>query len=215
MLESEEAVELIENFCGMHLGCNLRKAFLAGVKSAMMSDDESMTNDADSRIYHKVDTLVHEFHKLFGKSGTPEYGCGSLLFPDFLELMGDDEREKDADYFKSCLNVTLDRQIGSRYFVTASNAMFLKDAISFLEYTFKNVKGNKLERDLYSKLKDPKELVLVKMDGLVFYHVFADLVTLVKSRKLKKSVLDMGTHYLEPSHIFTGTAKTPIFNHVS
>ena len=31
----------------------------------------------------------------------------------------------------------------------------------------------------------------------MFHHVYADLVTLAKSDELKKSVLDMHTHYLE------------------
>ena len=51
---------------------------------------------------------------------------------------------------------------GSRYFVTASNAckiIFLKDAaIDFLNFTGKH-SGNKLERDVFAKLKDPTELV--------------------------------------------------------
>ena len=37
----------------------------------------------------------------------------------------------------------------------------------------------------------------VKIDSLFFYHVYADLTNLVKSRKLEKSVFDMNTHYLE------------------
>ena len=40
--------------------------------------------------HHPVDTLFHEFCKVFGKHGTPEYGCGVLGFPDFLALMSTD-----------------------------------------------------------------------------------------------------------------------------
>ena len=40
-------------------------------------------------------------------------------------------------------------------------------------------------------------LTNVKVDGLLFYHVYSDLTTLVKSRKLDKSLLDMNVHYLE------------------
>ena len=48
-----ETIGLIETFCSVHLGVNLRKAFLSGT---MESDDE-----AGERKYHRVDTLVHEF----------------------------------------------------------------------------------------------------------------------------------------------------------
>ena len=63
-----------ETFCAMHLGVNLRKAFLSGIESE--PDDQS-----SSRKYNPVDTLVHEFCKCFGKHGTPEYGCSVLGFP--------------------------------------------------------------------------------------------------------------------------------------
>ena len=39
--------------------------------------------------------------------------------------------EENTSYFASCLKVSLDRQVGSRYFVTAPNAgriMFLREA---------------------------------------------------------------------------------------
>ena len=196
----ESAIEIIENFCAMHLGCNLRKAFLAGVKS--ISDHK--TNKDHSREYHQVDVFVHEFHKLFGKyGGTPEYGCGTVMYPDFLKIKATDDTlcVEESTYHQACLDISLDRQIGSRYFVTAANAMkimFLKDsAISFLKFTFRHTKGNKLEKDLFMKLNDVTELVQLKMDALMFYHVYADLVELAKSRDLKKSVLDMSIHYLE------------------
>ena len=121
-----ETVELIESFCSMHLGINLRKAFLAGIQP----ED---TNSSNSRKYHPVDTFVHEFCKLFGKHGTPEYGCGVQVFPDFLALMMDDSSLTVAthEYYHSCISVNLHRQIGSRYFVSASNAakiVFLQEA---------------------------------------------------------------------------------------
>ncbi len=155
------------------------------------------------REYHQADVVVHEFHKLFGKHGTPEYGCGSLMFPDFLRIMADDDTlsTRESAYYQSCLEISLDRQVGSRYFVTAANAMkimFLKDAaISFLQYTFKHIRGNKLEKEVYKKLNSPDELVHLKMDALNFYHIYADLVMLAKSKELKKSVLDMNKHYFE------------------
>ena len=73
----------------------------------------------------------------------------------------------------------LHRQIGSRYFVTASNAckvLILKDAaIAFLTFTGKNY-GNKLERDVFAKLQDAVELAHLMADSLMYYHVYGDHV---------------------------------------
>uniref|UniRef100_A0A1X7UWR5 Uncharacterized protein n=1 Tax=Amphimedon queenslandica TaxID=400682 RepID=A0A1X7UWR5_AMPQE len=65
----KSAIEIVENFCAIHLEFNLRKAFLIGVKSVFESKD----NKDHSREYHQVNVYVHEFHKFFGKhGGTPE-----------------------------------------------------------------------------------------------------------------------------------------------
>lgn len=195
-----ETIDLIQNFCCMHLGINLRKAFLCGMK--LWLDGHGHCTGDSHREYHPVDTLVHEFCKLFGKSGVPEYGCGSLAFPDFLAVMLRDPSlsEDTSTYFQACATVKLDRQVGSRYFVTAANAgkiILLKDAaIQFLRFTGKD-NGNKLERDVYRKLLDPSELANLKADALMFYHVYADLVMLAKSNELGKSTFDMSQHYLE------------------
>ncbi len=189
-----ETTKIIENFCSMHLGVNLRKAFLGGMISYPSTSAE--------REYHPVDTLVHEFVKLFGKHGTPEYGLGSISFPDFLALMCTDAtaNEQSQLYYQCCATVTLERQVGSRYFVTAANAakiIFLKEAaIEYLKYNSKDT-GNKLEREVFKKLGDPEQLAMLKCDALMFYHVYADLVMLSKSTDLNKSALDMNIHYLE------------------
>ena len=112
---SPEAFELVENFCSMHLGVNLRKAFLDGIR-LLIETDECNTQQRD---YHPVDAFVYEFCKLFGKVGVPEYGVGVLAFPDFLEQSSDPAK---IPYYQTCAKIKLDRQIGSRYFVTASNA---------------------------------------------------------------------------------------------
>ena len=144
-----EVLHLIKTFCSMHLGVNLRKAFLSG------------TTEQDER-YHRVDSIVHEFCKLFGRTGGPEYACGVLSFPDFLELQLSTVEGEEQTYFRECLKVNLHRQIGSRYFVTTANAtkiLFLKDAaIAFLKFTGKDKSGNKLELDIFSKLHDSSEL---------------------------------------------------------
>ena len=188
-----QTVDLIESFCSMHLGVNLRKAFLNGVAQ------DSAPGASCDRERHPVDVLVHEFCKLFGRSGCPECGCGAVKFPDFLAIMSSDSKQSST-YYNLCASVTLDRQVGNRYFVTAANAakiLFLKDAaIEFLKYSGKKT-GNKLEKDVYTKLHDQTEIAQLRVDALMFYHIYADLVMLCKSNELKKSVLDMNVHYLE------------------
>ncbi len=191
----DDALDILENFCAMHLGVNLRKAFLSATHAL---EEES----GNAREYHPGDVLVHECCKLIGKCGTPEYGCGVLNFPDFIDIMIADSSmiEDVSAYYSSCTQISLERQVGSRYFVTASNAsklFFLKDAaINFLEFTGKS-NGNRLEKDVYDKLKRDEMLTHLKVDGLMFYHVYADLMVLAKSNALKKSALDMTYHYLE------------------
>ena len=187
-----EGISLIESFCAMHLGCNLRKAFLDGMKNGQ-------SNDGSTREYYAVDTFVYEFCKLFGNKGTPEYGSGVLNFPDFLSLMHSKKSTTwTTSYYEACSNIILERQVGNRYFVTAANAgkvFFLKEAAKhFIEYTGKD---NRLEKELYRKLQDAEELALLKADALMFFHIYADLVMLAKSSVLEKSVVDMSTHYLE------------------
>ena len=70
-------------------------------------------------------------------------------------------------------------------------------AINFITYTDKNENGNKLEKDVYTKLQDSLELASLRADAMMYYHVYADLVMLSKSNELGKSALDMNTHYLE------------------
>ena len=104
-------------------------------------------------------------------------------------------------YYQACQNVTLHRQVGSRYFVSAANAakiLFIKDAaIEFLKFTGKDKTGNKLERDVFAKLNDSVELAHLKADSLMYYHVYGDLYMLSKSTELGLSVLSMNQHYLE------------------
>ena len=90
-----ETINIIENFCSMHLGVNLRKAFLSGIVSELSASGE--------REYHPIDIFVHEFTKLFGKYGTPEYGLGSISFPDFLALMCTDANEISNPFILSVL----------------------------------------------------------------------------------------------------------------
>ena len=183
-------IDIIESFCSMHLTVNLRKAFLSGSSEFAFSSNICR--------YHPLDTFVHEFCKVFGSHGVPEYGCG-VTFGNFLSVRASDTEldENRLRYYSYCSEITLQRQVGNRYFVAAANAMrivFLREAaIEFLEYTGRN-EGTKLEKEVFQKLIDENH---IKADALMFYHVYADLVILSKSNELNKSVLDINEHYLE------------------
>ena len=106
----------------------------------------------------------------------------------------------------------MDRQVGSRYFVTAANSgkvLFLRQAaIHFLTFTGK-VKGNKLEQSVYQKLHDPRELAHLKADAIMYHHVYSNLVMLAKSTQLNKNMLDMNQHYLELQTFLSEVEKYP------
>ena len=178
-----ESLDIVRNFCAMHLGANLRKAFVT----------------AQAGWQEAIDTFVYEFCKLFGSHATPEYAV-HVQFQDFLSYCISQMDDNQA-YCQACLNVSLSRQIGSRYFVTSHNAtkiLFLAAAATeFLTFTNKSNDGNKLEKDVFCKITDSSVLELLKVDALMYHHVYADLVLLAKSRELKKSVYDMREHYLE------------------
>ena len=116
-----EGFDLVTNSFTMHLGINLRKAFLCGAKNP--NEDSDSFNCV--REYHPTDTLVHEFCKLFRRQGTPEYGCGGQTFPNFLQIMCNDPdlSAELSQYYLTCSKLRLERQVGNRYFVTAANAL--------------------------------------------------------------------------------------------
>ena len=204
---SAEAIELVENLCAMHLGSNLRKAFLDGTKNVAYNDDPQGAKP--QREQYSTDTFIHEFCKLFGRKGVPEYGCGTTHFPDFLSLQLSKLKASESSYYQSCLEVQLERQVGSRYFVSACNACkilyLIKAAKDFLEYTGKD-NGNNLETAVYHKLQSTDEVSQLTADAIMFYFVYADLVMLAKSNKLNKTAFDMNQHYLE-LHNFLGKVE--------
>ena len=186
------------NFCAMHLGANLRKSFIAG--SHKLSESDKDDGDGE-RQHNQTDTFIHEFTKLFGQHGVPEYCLGLLHLKDFMQLQLEEVNDPaKISYYKECMSLSFERQVGSRYFVSAANAgkilFMIPAAIEFLEYTGKH-SGNKLERSVYAKSKDHQELAWFKADAIMFHHVYADLVMLAKSNDLQKSAFDMGQHYLE------------------
>ena len=101
----QQCLNFIENFCSIHLGVNLRKAFLSGIAATC---DELNSSKVNSR--PAVDTIVHQFCKVFGKRGTPEYGCGQQ-FPDFLKIMISEEKciyEQKLKYYQQCYELQLE-----------------------------------------------------------------------------------------------------------
>ena len=160
--------------------------------------------------------LVNEFCKLLSKNGSkhgiPEYCHGARAFPDFLAMKSDSSQSSEAGYYQKCKQIKMDRQVGSRYFVTAANSgkiLFLRQAaIDFLSFTGKE-KGNKLEQTVSQKLHEPAELAHLRADAIMFHHVYFNLVMLAKSTKLDKNVFEMNKHYLELQVFLSEVVKYP------
>ena len=55
----------------------------------------------------------------------------------------------------------------------------------------------KLKMVVYTKLTNVQEMAQLRADALLYYHIYADLVMLSKSKELAKCVVDMNTHYFE------------------
>lgn len=146
-----------------------------------------------------TDTFIH---KPFGQHGVPEYCSRVLQLRDYIQLQLEQESDPEKiSYYQECISITFERQVGSsRYIIHAANAgkilFMIPVAVGFLEYTSKH-SGNKLEKSVYTKLKDPQELAWLKADAIMFHHMYADLVMLAKSNDPQKSAFDMGRHYLE------------------
>jgi len=146
------AIHLVQNFCGMHLGVNLRKAQNAGVRQFYReSEQEADTEDTNLREYEPGDRFVYEFCKLFGEHGTTEYGHGVLDFPDYLkaraeaaEASGDTLK---ASLYKEALSVKLHRQVGSRYYM-----VFPSEQRLYTQQSKQNHRKHKATRAVYIRL---------------------------------------------------------------
>ena len=68
---------------------------------------------------------------------------------------------------------------------------------------------NRLESSCLQKLQDPVLLANLRLEGLTFDKVYADLMTLVKSTDLNKSALDMNAHYKELLEFFDVVTTNP------
>ena len=162
-----------------------------------------MTRELQERketMYLLIVLCVH-FANYWDKVGTPEYGQG-ITFKDYITYeLNKPNTSNRATYLNNVLKTNLERQVRSRYFVTAYNSsrihFLYPAALDFLN-NLRTVKTlNRLEQYVLTKLQDKVMLHNIKIDGFFFYRVYADLTTLVKSNKLSKSVFDMNVHYLE------------------
>ena len=88
-----------------------------------------------------IQWTLYEFCKLFRTYGIPEYGCGRS-FKDLLQLKVTECSPEDSCYYQTCTQISLERQVGNRYFVSAANAMrilfLVNAAIEYLQYTGKD-----------------------------------------------------------------------------
>ena len=169
---TENEGTLVENKCAMHLGVNLRHAQVKAVADIEVNTSEldnmgELSSDLDSedleserevtrnseQNFSDIDLFVHEVSKLFGHLGTPEYCHGASAFRVFLESKVRACDGEEREYFESAQKVVLERQVGSRYYVTSYNAcriyflqkamlLFLKEqqmmkSLNILECTFK------------------------------------------------------------------------------
>ena len=97
--------------------------------------------------------------KLFGHVGGPEYAHGASSFIVFSSLMAAKENKVET-YYKNSenINILLERQFRSRYYVTSFNAariLFLRRAmISFLKEQESTKKLNELESTCLENLQD-------------------------------------------------------------
>ena len=165
-----------------------------------ISEDEMKLERNSNGSYHDIDLFVREIAKLFGHLGTPENADGAS-FRVFLAHRATECVGAEKEYYVNAQRIILERQIGSRYYVTSCNAgriYFLSKAMVAFLMEQKMIKSlNRLESTCLKKLQDPLLLSNLQLEGLMFDKIYADLMMLVKSTDLNKSVLDMNAHCLE------------------
>ena len=102
--QSTGGMELIANFCAMHLGANLRKSFISGIHKLSESD-----KDSTEREHNQTDHFIHEFTKLFGQHGVPEYCVGVLQLRDYIQLQLEQANDPEKiSYYQECKSVTIE-----------------------------------------------------------------------------------------------------------
>ena len=160
-----------------------------------------------------IDLFVHELVKLFGHLGTPEYCHGSSTFRVFLEHKARESSGDNKLYYLFAQKVVLERQVGSRYYVTSCNAgrlyFLCKALVEFLKEQELVKALNCLESTCFMKLHDSLLITNLRLEGLMFDKVYADLMVLVKSTNLNKTAIEMSSHYEELLNFFSTLITEP------
>ena len=81
--------------------------------------------------------------------------------------------------------------------------------IAFLEEQKLIKELNQLELTCLQKLHESLLLTNLKLEGLMFDKVYADLMILVKSSNMKKTAIDMRSHYEELLNFFSTVITEP------
>ena len=194
----------------MHVGVNLRAAEVRGLNRFINEQSNKSVG---------IDLIVHSTCKLLGHLGVnPEYRRGVIGFPEFLRATLDDARAANApneqlDSTAEAISVKLERQVGSHYYVTSRNAgriFFLAPyTINYIHSLERTKELNNLEKDVLQYLTNDLDKALLKVDGIFFDAIYADLMCLLKSTKLSKK--DMNPHFLELLEHLQLCAKNPRF----
>ena len=182
-------------------------------ESGSCSSENSSVVELERTINRDIDLFVHELAKLFGHLGTPEYCNGVSKLPIFIVNKIKESTGSKKGYYESAQKIVLERQVGNRYYVTSCNAgrlYFLRDIlVAFLKEQNSIKLLNRLESTCLQKLQDSLLLTNLRLEGLLFDKVYADLMTLVKSTELNKSALDMNIHYKELLEFFNVLIMDP------
>ena len=205
----EKAPAIVENKCGMHMGVNLRVAQIDGITSY----NKGSADEGDPKTKcNIIDSCVHSTCKLIGHLGAPEYCHGVNNFRDYLKLKVE-EMSQDTSYYRTAQTIKLERQVGSRYYTTARNSgrlYFLLPAINSFLVQLKMLKSlNRLEKEVLTSIENDTMIAHLKLAGLMFDHIYADLMMLIKSKVLDKRVLDMNQHYIELKCFLQQLSKHP------
>ena len=109
--------------------------------------------------------------------------------------------------------MVLERQVGSRYHVTSCNAgrlyFLCKALVKFLKEQELVKALNCLESTCLKKLHDSLLLANLRLEGMIFDKVYADLMILVKSTNLNKMAIEMSSHYEELLNFFSTLITEP------
>uniref|UniRef100_A0A1X7UU70 Uncharacterized protein n=1 Tax=Amphimedon queenslandica TaxID=400682 RepID=A0A1X7UU70_AMPQE len=111
---AHKAHVILKNKEGIHLntdGTTKHQRKLGGViaNNVVVSVNEL----PDGKAVSIISDISREFEKI-RKVGVPEYTCGVISLPDFLQLQVDATKDEELkSYYQACQSITLHRQVGS------------------------------------------------------------------------------------------------------